>query len=124
MDTSALIMLGLSGISKWSSKLMFAMGRHALIDLSIIFQLQPATKYISRLSEVDFDKLVAELSNLGIKVDDPENAYQRLIELRRAYEPFCVSMARIFDFPLPAFVSFETISDDWQKSSWDRVEHF
>jgi hypothetical protein len=124
MDTAALMMVGLKGVPRWTAKLMFAMGRHALIDLSLIFRADPARKYLSRLSQDDFERIKTVFDEIGCGFHDSENAASRLTELRSYYEPYCVAMARIFDFSLPPFAAFSDVSDDWQKSAWDRVEHF
>ncbi len=124
MDVCSIILSGLEGISPWQAQLTFAMGRHALIDLSTIFGVPPAKQYLSRLTPPDMEKMRQVLSDSGLPFKDAERAAERLAELRRTYEPYAVTLARTMSFPLPAYVPAEATADDWQRSTWERDEHF
>jgi hypothetical protein len=124
MDTCALIMTGLSGVPKFQARMTFAMGRHAVVDMCLIMNQAPAKKYLSRLSSQEMDRIVATLAEAGIGFTDEASAEGTLAELRRSYEPYAITLARSFSFSLPPFVPAEGTADDWQRSVWERAEHF
>ena len=124
MDVCSIILTGVEGVPTWQAQLTFAMGRHALIDLSTIFGVPPAQRYLSRLTPPDMDRMRQVLTESGLPFKDIDHAAQKLAELRRTYEPYAVTLARTMSFPLPAYVPSEITADDWQRSTWEREQHF
>ncbi len=119
LDTSALAMAGVEGPCRHQAQLTFAMARHAVVDLSIVFRTRPDEKAPDRLPPETLAALRAVLAAAGIKFRG-EDADQRLTELRRMYEPYVHALASYFRFRVPPWVGQEDWLDDWQASTWER----
>ncbi len=119
IDTCALIIAGVEGASpKRQSELTFAMARHALVDLSIIFRTRPDERKPDRLPAEKLAALRATLGAAGINLR--EEADQRLTELRRMYEPYVHALASYFRLAVPPWIAQESWVDNWQASTWER----
>src|SRR5947199_5323934 len=68
LDTCSLVMIGIDGIPKWQAQLTFKMARHALVDISQIFNTSPAAvKHDgARLPKKDLETLRLTLSEHGV----------------------------------------------------------
>ncbi len=124
MDTSALILTGIEGVPTWQAQLTFAMGRHALVDLCLIFNQPPAKQFLSRLTPADMERMTKELAAAGVPFEEESSAPFLLSELRRSYEPYAITLARMFQFTLPPWAPIGEASDDWQRSAWEHESHF
>ncbi len=119
LDTSALVMAGVEGACRRQAELTFAMARHALVDLSLVFRTRPRETKKDRLSPERFEELQAVLAAAGISLRK-EGFETRLTELRREYEPYLHAMATYFRVTIPPWVAGEKWVDNWQASSWER----
>ncbi len=121
LDTSALAMAGVEGACQHQAQLTFAMARHAVVDLSIVFRTRPDKKAPDRLPSEKLAVLRAALAAAGIKLQG-EEADRRLTELRRMYEPYVHALASYFRFRVPPWIGQEDWLDDWQASTWERSD--
>ncbi len=119
LDTSALAIAGVEGACRHQAQLTFAMARHAVVDLSIVFRTRPDENTRDRLPPERLAALRATLSAAGIKLREGQ-ADQRLTELRRMYEPYVHTLASYFRLRVPPWVAQEDWIDDWQASTWER----
>ena len=53
LDTCSLLIAGVKGVDPYQAQMTFAMARHAVVDLALIFQTQTAAKCSERLSASD-----------------------------------------------------------------------
>jgi hypothetical protein len=118
LDTSALLIANIDNTHGHQARLTFAMARHAAVDLSLVFRLQPLPERADRLSPAHFDRLRASLVHSGLEFTDGSAAGESLAELRGLYEPFISSLADYFNFELPPFQPNEQPIDNWQTSPW------
>ena len=118
LDTCALVMVGVEGACERQAELTFAMARHALVDLSLVFITKPQEIKHDRLSPEKLVELRAVLAAAGIKLQE-EGAELRLAELRRMYEPYLQALASYFRLVVPPLVG-EQNPDNWQASNWER----
>jgi hypothetical protein len=83
----------------------YAIGRHALADISLQFHLskQPT----SRLSDAEFDRLYAIVAKVTDDTVERDEAWRRLAELREAYEANADALARFLAIDLPAWTADE-----------------
>ncbi len=116
LDTCALVMAGVEGACERQAELTFAMTRHALVDLSLVFRSKPQQRD-DRLSPEQLAELREVLAAAGIKLRE-EGAELKLAELRRMYEPYVQTLASYFRLAVPPWVS-ERNMDNWQASAWD-----
>jgi hypothetical protein len=122
LDTCALVMVGVDGAPAWQARLTFAMARHAVVDLAQIFHTPPRTPDRDRLSPADLSRLRMSLAAAGIPLRDGAAADQRLMELRRMYEPYVYAMAEYLCMSLPVWIlqKEKATVDNWQTSAWER----
>jgi hypothetical protein len=120
LDTCALVIAGVEGADGYQARLTFAMARHAVVDLALVFQTPPLPPDPDRLPPADLARLRDVLRAAGIVVRDGPAVEQALAELRALYEPFVSALAAYFLFALPPFQPAGPSVDNWQTSAWTR----
>jgi hypothetical protein len=117
LDASAIVMAGVKGRSFNQARLTFAMARHAVVDLSQIFDTRPDVHHANRLDDADLERLHAALRAAAIDPGDPDG--HRLARLRRMYEPYVEALARYLQMNLPPWVVTTPQKDNWQTTAWE-----
>lgn len=122
LDTCALVMVGIDGATTWQAQLTFAMARHAVVDISQIFNSSPAAWSDVRLDDEAMARLRAGLAADGVALRDGAEAGEKLASLRRMYEPYVTALARHLEMPLPPWVDTRAAAatDNWQTSAFER----
>src|SRR5262249_5511069 len=118
LDTSTLLIAGVDGPDDYQARLTFAMARHAVVDLALVFRTPPRPPQPDRLTEADLARVWASLREAGLTVRDGPAAAKALAELRGLYEPFLSGLAEYFQFALPPFQPDRPPVDNWQTSAW------
>jgi hypothetical protein len=118
LDTCALIMAGLEGTCARQAQLSFAMSRHAVVDLCLVFKTGPREPIPDRLPREELAELRALLAASGLQLKDGEAFEERLRELRLMYEPYAAALAGYFQIKLPPWVGAGGKEDNWQGSFW------
>ena len=113
LDTSALLIAGIDGPDGYQARLTFAMGRHAAVDLTLVFQRPPPA---NRLPEAQFERLRESLRRAGVTDARRAGGGRCAEELRGLYEPFVNALAAYFQFALPPFQPERPPVDNWQTS--------
>ena len=128
LDTSALVMVGIEGRCARQARLTFAMARHAIVDLTQVFNTRPMAAAVDRLPPAALARLKSALTTIELpRVAEDVDA--NLAELRRTYEPYLAALSKYLLLPLPAW-DYETGGrDNWQSTGWGRTavpppEHF
>jgi hypothetical protein len=119
LDVTAAIQAGIIDAPTWQARLTFAMARHAVVDLTMVFNTPPIVHSEDRLSHEMMVEMRDRLHEAGVPFCETEAAEQELYELRRSYEPYLVALSRRFDMPLPPWVMTDPLPDDWQTTGWD-----
>ena len=122
LDTCALIIAGLDGVCERQAELTFAIARHAVIDLSLVFRTDPFEPERDRLSQERLDKLRAILAGNGQKLREGNTVDRKLHELRQMYEPYVNALAIYFQVILPPWIADDEWIDNWQGSYWEQTE--
>ena len=117
LDVCALIMVGLGDVPIKPAKFVFAIARHAAVDLAQVYGTPPLTT--KRLSKSDFVRLRNELEAHDIFLHDGEDVEKRLAELRGMYEPFVAALSQHLLMSLPGWMPEPGRVDDWETSAWD-----
>jgi hypothetical protein len=120
LDTCALVMVGIDGAHEWQARLTFAMARHALVDISQIFNTRPVTFDSDRLPEEDLARLRAALARHGLTLRAGDDADEELRRLRHLYEPYVNGLACHLLIPLPPWLHATSTADNWQTSAFER----
>jgi hypothetical protein len=119
LDVCSLVMIGIDGLPKWQAQLTFKMARHALVDISQIFNTSPLQRDGARLTDEDFARLRSQLLAQGIVLSDDSGDAQTLRELRALYEPYTAVLSRYLLMTLPGWMPQAKASDNWQTSAWE-----
>jgi len=119
LDTCSLVMIGIDGIPKWQAQLTFKMARHALVDISQIFNTSPLQHDGSRMTRDHLMELRSQLAAREVLVSvDPEDE-KTLEELRALYEPYTRVLSEYLLMTLPGWLPQARASDNWQTSAWE-----
>jgi hypothetical protein len=119
LDTCCLVMVGIDGIPKWQAQLTFKMARHALVDISQIFNTSPLQHDGLRMTRDHLIELRSQLAAREVLVSvDPEDE-KTLEELRALYEPYTQVLSQYLLMPLPGWLPKTRVSDNWQTSAWE-----
>ena len=120
LDTCSLLMSVLEGGCPRQAELTFAMARHAVIDLSLVFRTKPQEPKPDRLPMEKLAELRLLLVGHGHQLREEEAAVQRLKELRLLYEPYVYALAIYFQLRVPPWIAEKNWVDNWQASNWDQ----
>lgn len=119
LDTCSLVMVGIDGVPKWQAQLTFKMARHALVDISQIFNTSPLLHDASRLSPEQLIELRAQLAARDVHLSNEPEDGKTLEELRALYEPYTKVLSQYLLMQLPEWLPQARISDNWQTSAWE-----
>jgi hypothetical protein len=119
LDTCALVMVGVDGVPKWQAQLTFKMTRHAVVDLSQVFNTSPLQNDGQRLSEDELARLRSVLAQTGVALRDEPGDNDTLAELRAMYEPYITVLSDYLLMPLPGWLPKSKAVDNWQTSAWE-----
>ncbi len=119
LDACSLVMVGIDGLPKWQAQLTFKMARHALVDISQIFNTSPLKHDGERLTNQDFEFLRSQLQADGVVLNTDSGDERTLEELRAMYEPYTKVLSHYLMMPLPDWLPKGRASDNWQTSAWE-----
>ncbi len=120
LDTTSLAITGVEGACQRQAERTFAIARHAVVDLAIIFNAPPFEPEPDRLSAAELAHLRSRLSEAGLRLREGKAGDQKLAELRGMYEPYISSLARYFHIAVPPWMHPTSHPDNWQMSVWER----
>lgn len=118
LDTCSLVMVGIDGACERQAELTFAIARHAVVDLSQVFGTSPRPLPEDRLPPAELLRIRDVLAQNGLKLNDGEAADNRLVELRRMYEPYIFALAAYLNQSLPPWIPQKKGKDNWQTTAW------
>jgi hypothetical protein len=130
LDTCAVLLSIVECTASRQARLTFAMARHTVVDLLLVFALKPAEiakpalpgapqpppgmlDMASRLPEPDLVKLTDVLCKSGYRLRLEPERLALFRKLRWMYEGQVVRLSRHLCMPLPAFVSDVPGRDNW-----------
>jgi hypothetical protein len=118
LDFSALWQASKATGHTWQARRVYAMGRHALGDLSQVLRADPKFDVPDRLSEPEFAALVEIMASAGMQVD-AATFRDRLKSLRRGYEPYAAALSHELVMELPPWMPFGARKDNWETTAWE-----
>jgi hypothetical protein len=120
LDTCALVMVGLEGTCERQAELTFAMARHAVVDLSLVFLTEPHEPRHNRLPAATLAELRIKLAEAGLKLREGEEADEQLRKLRHMYEPYVAALGSYLNMSVPHWIPLAGRKDNWQAGAWER----
>ena len=124
LDTCAFVITHLEGECVRQAQLTFAMARHAVVDLALVLHSVPLEPTHDRLPPEDLDTLREFLDAGKMRLRDGAESAQRLLELRRMYEPYVYSLSLRQRLALPPWIPDMSRLDNWQVSAWGTSSGF
>jgi hypothetical protein len=120
LDTCAILITGIKGVNTYQAQMTFAMARHVVVDLALIFKTPPQAPDPERFPPGQQVRLRETAQAAGLHLREGTACDEKLAELRGMYEPFVNTLARYFLFTLPPILPEKTTVDNWQTSAWTR----
>jgi ion channel len=102
----------------WAARRLYAIGRHALGDLSQVLQSPPRFDAPDRLTEAEIEAIHDDLTAAGVTID-LASFRERLNTLRRGYEPYAYALSRQLVMDLPPWVHPSGQKDNWETTAWE-----
>ena len=121
LDTCSLIIVGIEGACEKQAELTFAIARHAVVDLSQVFNTSPRPLAADRLPPAQLQRIRDVLAQHGLKLHDGPEADRRLAELRGMYEPYIHALASYLNQSLPPWIPQKKGKDNWQTTAWGQT---
>ena len=115
LDVSALVIVGIEGVSAWQAQVTFAIARHAAVDLSQVLGARPDGRE-ERLPLEELARVRSQLGEAGLRLRASPEADAHLASLRKSYEPYVSGLARVLMMPLPRWTHPTPVMDNWQTS--------
>ena len=120
LDACALVLAGVKEVDPYQAQLTFAMARHAVVDLALVFRLPPRPPDPPRLTDAQLERLRVLLGEAGLSLREGPGLSAKLTQLRGMYEPFVGALAQFLFLTLPPFVREQEAVDNWQTTAWTR----
>jgi hypothetical protein len=117
LDFSALWQASKATGHTWQARRVYAMGRHALGDLSQVLRADPKFDVPDRLSEPELAAIVEVFAAAGMPVDGEFR--DRLTKLRKGYEPYAAALADELLMELPPWMPLKARQDNWETTAWE-----
>jgi hypothetical protein len=118
LDACALAIAGIEGACAKQAELTFAIARHAVTDLCQVFSATPRAPQTDRLPRETLEKLRLKLAEHGAMLVATPEAEQKLLALRRMYEPYVNALAIHLSQSLPPWIPDKKSKDNWQTTAW------
>ncbi len=119
LDLSAYVLAcGQTGAARQAG-FTFAIGRHAVGDLSNVFFVQPRTPTRDRLDAAAAQRLTEVAMAGGLLSQKQSDAGQRLTAIRASYEPYLEALSELLLMDLPPWVPATGATDNWESTAWD-----
>jgi hypothetical protein len=118
LDTCTLLIVAVQDQDAYQAQLTFAMARHAVVDLALVFKVIPQAPTPDRLPAEQAAQLREQLGNAGLDMRAGAAIDANLAQVRGMYEPFVAGLAQYFFLALPPILPEEVTADNWQRSAW------
>jgi hypothetical protein len=114
-----------AGITVRQAQLTFAVGRHTLVDLGHVFHRERREREVTaapllRLPDEEFGRLCDLLSTAGFQLCGDIARRDRLLQVRRLYEPHAQALAEYLHLGLPLWSP--PPSGPQRRDAWSRVD--
>ncbi len=102
-----------------SARFTYAIARHAIVDLSYSFHVEPFPPASDRLPAEDFEELLRQLGEAGVEpAADAQTIKARLDRMRGSYEPYINALGERLELGLPQWLAPESPTDNWRTTQW------
>lgn len=116
LDVCVLIIAGVENGPLRTARLTYAMARHAVTDLSRVFNRPPRPPNPDRLPPEELGKLRQALAAAGHALPTERRVEEKLVRLRQTYEPYVNALGEFLLMPLPRWLAPERLKDNWERT--------
>jgi hypothetical protein len=116
LDASTLVLASKNRKLHYYAKSTFAIARHATVDLTQAFYLTAHGPHRDRLSKQDLAKLRNLLKDSDFSLLEGTKADEKLLFLRKLYEPHMQALSDYFHMPITPFIIDGEIEEAWRKN--------
>ncbi|HTW43810.1 MAG TPA: potassium channel family protein [Solirubrobacteraceae bacterium] len=100
------------------ARFTFAIARHAVVDLTYSYRVQPVGE-VNRLPDADLRALLRQLREADVHPHVVDNTVaERLRHMRALYEPYVCALTRRLELALPPWLAPESPTDNWRNTDW------
>ena len=126
LDTCSLLITSVQNSPVRQAQLTFAMGRHALVDLALVFRVKESRRWaeqlkVDRLSSNDFRRLCSLLAETEVELCGDPSAEERLRAMRALYEPYVQALSEHLSVPVPGWITEPKLPDPSKTDQWTTV---
>jgi hypothetical protein len=115
LDVCALVVVGLEHEPQQrAARMTLAMGRHAAVDLTLVFRLKPRPVHSDRLPAPALAQLRQTLREAGLTFREGPEVDAKLERARALYEPYMNALGIFLMMPLPDWNASERVRDNWR----------
>ena len=120
LDSCAMLISVVPGAASRQAQLTFAMGRHALVDLGHVFQIEAKEAALrarggpDRLPPANFERVCDLMLEANLRLCGDPEAPARLHALRALYEPQAQALADYLGMSLPGWIPEPRAKDQWK----------
>jgi hypothetical protein len=101
------------------ARFTFAIARHAVVDLSYSFRVEPLPPPTDRLPREALEELLGQLRENGTEPEvDLATVEERLGRMRGLYEPYINALGERLELPLPQWLAPESPTANWRTTEW------
>jgi len=115
LDATTLVLVSKNSKLHIYAKSTFAIARHAAVDLTQAFYLNPHLPKNDRLSTQDLEKLRKLLKDSDFSLREGSQAEEKLLFMRKLYEPYMHALSDYFMMPITPFIIEGKIEEAWRK---------
>ena len=119
LDTCALVMAGVEGACERQAELTFAMARHAVVDLSLVFRTRPREPKHNRLPPEKLAELRATPGGSGHEAPRGGGCRPEADGTALAVRTVCPCPGQLLPVSIPPWIAEENRVDNWQGSIWE-----
>jgi hypothetical protein len=119
LDVCTVVIAGIDGVAPWQARLTFAMARHIVVDLAQIINAPPLAPEPDRLPPESVVRLKEVLAGAGMVLLHPEAFDEKLVKLRRMYEPYVFALSGRLMVSLSTWLRVSDRPDNWRTSAWE-----
>jgi hypothetical protein len=121
LDSSAFAIASFDGPVGRQARLTFAIARHAVVDLAQIFHTPPRPPDAERLTPEGLARIREQLARYHVVTKTGPDVDQKLLELRKLYEPYLHALGDRFWFTVPDWSPHSARVDNWRSSAWEKI---
>ncbi len=115
LDASTIVLASNNTKLHSFAKSTFAIARHASADLTQAFFLTPHGPHHERLSKQDLAQIRKLLANSDFSLKEGNKAEEKLLLLRKLYEPQMQALSDYFHMPITPFILQKDLVEAWRK---------